>query len=143
MIDIGKIFILRKPKQVEVSLSSDTKRVLEIHNKTSQEELDIQKKRADLEEENLKTKDRVDISLSEYTKMKDEIEHLRKFKETYLSFMKPIINSHEISDTAKQKIFEGKTNFVKSVIMEDVDFLHMNKQIKIAFYFTVEEDDQL
>ena len=139
MINVGKIFIPKKPKQVEVSLSSDTKRVIEIHNKNSQEELELQKKQISLEEENLKTKDRVNISLTEYNDMKNELEYLSKIKEAYLNLIKPVINSHELSYEIRQKICDGKINFAKFIATPDYGPC-MDRVVKVALYFTVEEE---
>lgn len=141
MIDIGKIFILRKPKQIEVNLSPETKKVIVEHNDISEKEIELKEESLQIEKQKLKTQDRVDISLSEYSSMKSELEYLRKIKKAYTDLTIPIMRLNELPVSAKQNICNGKINFVKVSAFEDFDPCNFNKTCKIALYFTTEVEE--
>lgn len=142
MINVGKIFIPRprKPKQVEVNLSPETKKIIVEHNNISEKEIELQEESLQIEKKKLETQDRVEISLSEYNSMRSELEYLRKIKKAYTDLTIPIMRLNELSVSAKQNICNGEINFVKVSAFEDFDPCNFNKTYKIALYFTVEED---
>lgn len=141
MINVGKIFIPRtKTKQVEVNLNPETRKIIVEHNNISEREVELQEESLNIEKEKLKTQDRVEISLSEYTKMKEELETLRNVKKAYMKLLTPVINLKEISETHKRKICDGKIETVRVNAYEDLDPYMMKKCLKVALYFTVEED---
>lgn len=130
----------KQPKQVEVNLNPETKKVIVEHNRISEEEIELQQESLKIEKEKLKVKDRVEISLSEYNKMKDELEYLSKIKNAYFNLINPVIKSSNISVEVKKLICDGKINFAKFLATPDFDPCNMKTVIKVALYFTVEED---
>ena len=134
MMALGKVFRItpRKPKKVEVDLSNDTKKMIIEQNKTSSEQIEIQREALECQKQNLMTKDRVEISLVEYNKMIDELKELRKFKEWYLKLVKPIIKNEEISEDMKAKILEGKELRNPRVMVQANPF-EFNTKVMILF----------
>lgn len=132
---------LKKPKQIEVNLSPGTEKIFVEHNNISEREIELQQESLNIEKEKLKTQDRVEISLSEYNSMKEELESLRNIKKAYMKLLLPIMNLKEVSETHKRKICDGKIETAKVNAYEDLDPYMMKKCLKVALYFTVEADE--
>lgn len=132
------IFMPKKPKQIEVNLNPETKKIIVEHNNISEKEIELQQESLELEKEKLKVKDRVEISLSEYNNMKEELESLRNVKKAYMKLLLPVVNLKDIPETHKRKICDGKIEFVKVNACQDFDPYMMENKLKVALYFTVE-----